>query len=42
MKTEEHWPNIWQNYLEWVSLHPNVAAEMETVFKWASYLVTGR
>ena len=33
---------IWQQYLEWVSMHPNVALEMETAFKWISYLVTGK
>lgn len=33
--------SVWQKYLEWVSLHPNVALEMETAFKWISYLVTG-
>ena len=34
--------SLWKNYLEWVSLHPNVALEMETAFKWISYLVTGK
>ena len=34
--------SVWQKYLEWVSLHPNVALEMETAFKWISYLVTGK
>ena len=34
--------SIWKQYLEWVSMHPNVALEMETAFKWISYLVTGK
>ena len=40
-KPEHDRTNLWQQYLEWVSLHPNVALEMETAFKWISYLVTG-
>ena len=35
-------PNLWKSYLEWVSLHPDIAMEMETCFKWISYLVTGK
>ena len=34
--------NLWQKYLEWVSLHPHVAMEMETGFKFLSYLATGK
>lgn len=41
-KHEKDKTSLWKNYLEWVSLHPNVALEMETAFKWISYLVTGK
>ena len=42
MTDKKHWLNMWQKYLEWVSLHPNVALEIETALKWTSYLVTGK
>ena len=42
MKEEQYASSLWQKYLEWVSLHPTVAMEIETTFKWVSYLATGK
>ena len=33
--------DLWTQYLDWITTHPQLATDVETSIKWITYIATG-